>query len=232
MESRLVETTLQGWKIPYMMDEVNNLYDEEDDYNSKYRGSLTGSKLENYEDSLSFEQLKAFKRSIYQNNLEYIKKTYTKIIEICDKTTSLMNNDFGDKNSYIMKDYLEAKERYFYEDVTKYTVEGHWADRVYNLVCHVLTVFNNINDFRRFSNFKEKTKFTQMEAESIICYMKEKLDCKIKNFNNKFIEIPFKKDTLLAMKCINKFSSKNSITKDDTLDLFCEYIGESFFKET
>ena len=55
--------------------------------------------------------------------------------------------------------------------------------------------------------------------------MKEKQNIEIINYDDKFNEIPFKKDTLLAMQGINSFSAKNNINANDSLELFSEYIG-------
>ena len=80
----------------------------------------------------------------------------------------------------------------------------------------------------------------QANKEKILAYRKErykqlhayKYDIKITNYDNKFNEIPFKKDTLLAMRALNRFSSENSISTNDTLELFSEYIGSPFFEHT
>lgn len=212
------------WSMPYMLDELDKLDIDEYHYNSK---KMTQSDFENYEDSLSLENRRTLRKAEYQKNIEYYNKTYNKIVEICDKTTTLMYQDFKHIYPNIIEAYLYEKER-LYQDVTKYSQEHEWVENAYNIICYLLDTYSKINDFIRFKKFKEKTNFIQMEAECVVNYMKEKLDINIKNFDSKFKEIQFEKDTLLAMKCINKFSSKNKIKKDDTLELFCEYIGKSF----
>lgn len=217
----------EHWKIPYMLDEIEILEKEEVVYNSKK--SMSDDQLLDYEDSISLEQRKMFRKAEYDKNLEYYTKTYNKVIEICDKTASKVSEKFKNIIPNVMDCYLEDKERCFYEDIKTYRLEHQWSERAFNVISCVVDISSNINDFLRFRNFKEKTKFTQMEAEAVINYMKEKTDIKIKLVDSKLFKIPFSKDTLLAMKCINRYASENSITKDDVLELFCEYIGPSFY---
>jgi hypothetical protein len=212
----------ENWKIQYMLDEIRILKDEERIYNSKK--SMTDDQRLDYEDTLSLEQKRAFRKAEYDKNLDYYTKTYNKVIEICDKTASFLSEKFKNIIPNIMEHYLDRKERCFYEDIKTYHLEHQWSERAFNVICGLLDIYYEINDFLRFRNFKEKTKFTQYEAEAVIQYMIEKLDIKISLVDSKLVTTKFKKDTLLAMKCINKFASENGITKDDVLELFCEYI--------
>ena len=213
----------KNWKIPYMEDEILKLEIEEDNYNSKKR--MTDDQLLDYEDTLSMEQKKIFLKAEYDKNLDYYTKTYNKVIEICDKTASFVSETFKNTIPNIMERYLEDKERCFYEDIKTYRLEHQWSGRAFNVICCLVDIYYEINDFLRFRKFKENTKFTQMEAEAVISYMNEKIDVKIKLVDSKLVTTKFKKDTLLAMKCINKFASENGITKDDVLELFCEYLS-------
>ena len=122
-----------------------------------------------------------------------------------------------------MERYLEEKERCFYEDIKTYRLEHQWYERAFDVICCLVDIYKEINDHLRFRNFKEKTEFTKYETEVIMGYMIEKLDINLKLLESRLFEFKFSKDTLLAMKCINKFASENSITKDDVLELFCEY---------
>ena len=212
----------ENWKIQYMLDEIRILEDEERIYNSKK--SMTDDQLLDYQDSISLEQRKIFLKAEYDKNLDYYTKTYNNVIEICDKTASVISEKFKNIIPNIMEHYLDRKERCFYEDIKTYRLEHQWSERAFNVICGLLDIRSEINDFLRFRNFKEKTKFTQYEAEAVIQYMIEKLDIKISLVDSKLVTTKFKKDTLLAMKCINKFASENGITKDDVLELFCEYI--------
>ena len=236
----LAKETFKEWAMPYMIDEINALIKEETEYSqteymTAYNNALaspvymTDSQYNRYEREQERNK-HTLRIAEYQKYVEYYKKTYDTIVEICDKTASQMQNEFGKRLPNILENYTRKKEESNSEDITTYTSGYHWTLRTRRFVYELLNTFSNIHDFIRFYKFKTKTKFSQIEAESVICYMKEKLDINIKNFDNKFAEIPFKKDTLVAMKSINEFSSENSIAKDDTLDLFCEYIGESFFK--
>jgi hypothetical protein len=206
-----------------MLDEIRILEDEEEIYNSKK--TMTDDQLLDYEDSLSMEQRRAFRKAEYEKNLEYYIKTYNKVVEICDKAANLLSEQFKNTISNIMEHYLEDKERCSYEDIKTYRLEHQWYERAFNIICRLLDIYSNINDFVRFRNFKEKTKFNQIEAEAVLSYMKEKLDVKISLVDSKLFKTPFQKDTLLAMKCINRYASENSITKDDVLELFYEYMG-------
>lgn len=213
----------ENWKIPYMKDEILILELEEDKYNSKK--SMTDDQLLDYEDSISLEQRRMFTKAEYNKNLEYYTKTYNKVIDICDKTASFLSEKFKNTIPNIMEHYLDRKERCFYEDIKTYRLEHQWSGSAFNVICCVLEIYYEINDFVRFKTFKEKTEFTKYETEVIMGYMIEKLDINLKLLESRLFEFKFSKDTLLAMKCINKFASENGITKDDVLELFCEYLS-------
>lgn len=238
----LAKETFKDWTMPYMIDEINDLLKEEEnyfleDYRIAYKNALvspvymTDSEFERYEREQERNK-HTIKFAQYQKHIEYYKQTYAKIVEICDKAASRMQEDFGKRSPTILENYIREKEESKCKDTTQYTSGYDWILRANGFVYELLNKFSNIHDIIRFHKFKKETNFTQSEAESVVFYMKEKLDVTIKNFDSNLVEIPFKKDTLLAMKSIHTFSSENSISKDDTLELFCEYIGKPFFKDT
>jgi hypothetical protein len=210
----------ERWKIPYMKDEILELELNEEKYNSNKR--MTDDQLLDYEDSLTLEQMTAFRKAEYDKNLDYYIKTYNKVIEICDKTASFLSEKFKNTTPNIMERYLDRKKGVSM-NIKTYRLEHQWSETAFEVICCLVDIYYEINDFLRIRNFKEKTKFTKYETEVIMGYMIEKLDINLKLLESRLFEFKFSKDTLLAMKCINKFASENSITKDDVLELFCEY---------
>jgi hypothetical protein len=91
-------------------------------------------------------------------------------------------------------------------------------------------LYSSIHDTNRFLIFKDKTKFLFPQIEAVLVYMIEK--CNIKIGIDYIDGVPFRKDTLLAMQTINKFSSENNISNNDTLELFCEYIGTPLIEDS
>jgi hypothetical protein len=243
--SMLVEDSFKHWKMPYMLDEINSLRQQEFSYHIESAGEEYRSLCQRTEhmSDAAYERFQnrqeenkiAIRLDDYKKHLEYYKKTYTKIVEICDKAAILLNSDFGDKVPNILERYSNKKEEIKlnnYYDTTKFIRGSQWIALVSTFIYELLLVYSAIHDSVRFSKFIKMTNFSISEAESIMVYMKDKYDIKITNYDNNFNEIPFKKDTLLAMRALNKFSSKNSISTNDTLELFSEYVGAPFFEYT
>ena len=237
MESaNLVRDIFKHWKMPYMINEINALLGEERNYYSSQYNTLCQPQYmtdAEYERSERYEKNnKDFLMSArYQKNIEYYKSTYTKILEICDKAAELFHSEHGKRIPSIMENYLSAKQKSESMDSSKFIRGIHWSIKTSSFVNSLLRDYSKLEDWGRFGMFKLKTKIPPLDAESVIRYMMEKCDTKIRNFDSNFNEISFKKDTLLAMQTIQKFSSENNISNNDTLELFCEYIGKPFFHD-
>ena len=243
--STLVKDTFKHWKMPYMLDEIILLRQEEFQYEVESAGEeyrslcqrtqhMTDEAYERFQNREEENKI-AIRLVDYNKHLEYYKRTYSKIVEICDKASILLNSDFGDKVPNVLERYSKEKEKIKvenYYNTTKFIRGNQWISLASTLVYELLRVYSSIHDRVRFVKFIKKTKLSISEAESMIIYMKDKYDIKITNYDNKFNEIPFKKDTLLAMRALNRFSSENSISTNDTLELFSEYIDPPFFEHT
>ena len=243
--STLVKDTFKHWKMPYMLDEINSLRQEEFQYEVEAAGEeyrsvcqrtqhMTDEAYERFQNRQEDDKM-AIRLADYKKHLEFYKRTYYKIVDICDKAAILLNSEFGHKVPNILERYSKEKEKIKIEDyynTTKFIRGNQWISLAYTFVYELLLVYSSIHDRVRFTKFIKKSKFSISEAESMIIYMKDKYDIKIRNYDNKFNEIPFKKDTLLAMRALNRFSSENSISTNDTLELFSEYIGSPFFEHT
>lgn len=240
--STLVKDTFKHWKMPYMLDEINLLRQEEFQYEveaarEEYRSLcqrteyMTDAAYERFQNRQEEDKI-AIRLADYKKHLEYYKRTYSKIMEICDKAAILLNSEFGHKVPNILERYSKKKEETKLEDTTKFIRGNQWIGLADTFVYELLSVYSSIYDRVRFTKFIKNTKLSISEAESMMIYMEDKCDIKITNYDNKFNEIPFKKDTLLAMRALNRFSSENSISTNDTLELFTEYIGSPFFEHT
>jgi len=228
-----------------MLDEINSLRQEEFQYEVEAAGEeyrslcqitqhMTDAAYERFQNRQEENKI-AIRLADYNKHLEYYIRTYSKIVEICDKAAILLKSDFGHKVPNVLERYSKEKEKIKLEDyynTTNFIRGNQWISLASRFVYELLRVYSSIHDRVRFVNFIKKSKLSISEAESMIIYMKDKYDIKITNYDNTFNEIPFKKDTLLAMRALNKFSSENSINTNDTLELFFEYIGSPFFEHT
>jgi hypothetical protein len=233
----------------YMTNEIQKLVMEEFEFNSNlYRQCepryMTNAEIE-WNERYEEENKLILRKVRYEKNIEYYKQMYIKIVDICEKIADniyarLLNiidrysehfgRDAVTSASKIIEEYIDEQIKSNYEDTSTYISGSEWKYRVIRFVNPLLDIHSSIFYSARFIIFKRKTEFSYSQVEAVLVYLKEKCNIEIELC---YIDgVPYKKDTLLAMQTINKFSSENNISNNDTLELFCEYIGPPLFRDS
>jgi len=191
--------------FPYMLEEVSDIY-----WNS---------------DNKSYQQI------------------YDEIIKVADKAVVLFQNDFPnnpeittsyEKNKAYSRKYVPSTR-----DIDECDSEGEyneardsWKLKVRSFVASLIGEYSNVTRSQRMNTkrlslqnacsiFAEKVGLTNAEVESVVIHLRDKSYIE----NEMILYSGFNKDTLLAMKAINKFAVENNISNQDTIELFCEYLN-------
>ena len=173
----------------------------------------------------------------------FYKQIYNEIINICDETIVLFQNDFPN-HPEITQRYNECKKESIEyvpnpnimgpDDINEAWSEA-WALKVGILVsCGLIHSYHEVTRPQRIaekyelflkccSDVSERMNLSQSEVEAIVLYLREKDYIQPRLYN----EFKVKKDTLLAMKALNNFAQGNNIRVEDGIELFCEYFNYS-----
>jgi hypothetical protein len=106
-----------------MLDEIILLRQEEFQYEVESAGEeyrslcqrtqhMSDAAYERFENREEENKI-AIRLADYKKHLEYYKRTYSKIVEICDKAAILLNSEFGHKVPNILERYSKKKEDTF-----------------------------------------------------------------------------------------------------------------------
>jgi len=167
---------------------------------------------------MEWENSDAVKNREFNLNKDKIVKYHQEVLEICDATFRQLSTEYNADQAFVEK-YENKRAQAGLDHIQN---EHMFKTRLRYVIVVLFDFFRAKYDLGRMLSLGVKTKFSYEETEAVVVYLIEK---GVVEFPSK---PPFQKNTLLAMKAINRFAQENGISIDNVLELFCEYIGGPF----
>jgi len=165
--------------------------------------------------------------SDYNLNNEKFLYYYNEIIRICDLAFNEIKEKYKEtilNHEELIRDYENVKvkfsEAYPRNDNHRGdTFKNKLSDITTHLLCHYRITY----EYDREESLQKNANLSDEEVESICVYLQERNHIKID-----LDLLESRKNTLLAMKTIDKFARENAISSQHTIELFSEYLGKQF----